>query len=192
MRTLDRLFQANTGRIFSAVAVTAISGFGINTRHVSHDTTSRIMYGPYDLYNEPTDDHPFEITYGFSKEKRSDLKQLVHSMLTVDHGIPISMKCESGNASDMKINENILKWVVDAMRKFGETEMLYGGDSTLVSPANFDLMNDPKTGCRRNTPKVNRQLPGQWMQTPGPTWAPSPTSRISQNIHERTIGSSRW
>ncbi len=147
-RTLDRLFQANTGRIFSAVAVTAVSGFSINTRHVSHDTTSRIMYGHYDLYDEPTDDHPFEITYGFSKQKRPDLKQLVHSMLTVDHGIPIYMKCESGNASDMKINENILKWVVDAMRKFGETDMLYAGDSALVSPANFDLMNDPKTGCR--------------------------------------------
>jgi transposase len=147
-RTLDRLFQANTGRIFSAVAVTAINGFSINTRHVSHDTTSRIMYGHYDLYDEPTDDHPFEITYGFSKQKRPDLKQLVHSMLTVDHGIPIYMKCESGNASDMKVNENILKWVVDAMRKFGETDMLYAGDSALVSPANFDLMNDPKTGCR--------------------------------------------
>jgi transposase len=147
-RTLDRLFQANTGRIFSAVAVTAVSGFSINTRHVSHDTTSRIMYGHYDLYDEPTDDHPFEITYGFSKQKRPDLKQLVHSMLTVDHGIPIYMKCESGNASDMKINENILKWVVDAMRKFGQTDMLYAGDSALVSPANFDLMNDPKTGCR--------------------------------------------
>lgn len=147
-RTLDRLFQANTGRIFSAVAVTAIRAFSINTRHVSHDTTSRIMYGHYDLYDEPTDDHPFEITYGFSKQKRPDLKQLVHSMLTVDHGIPIYMKCESGNASDIKINENILKWVVDAMRKFGETDMLYAGDSALVSPANFDLMNDPKTGCR--------------------------------------------
>lgn len=147
-RTLDRLFQANTGRIFSAVAVTAVSRFSINTRHVSHDTTSRIMYGHYNLYDEPIDDHPFEITYGFSKQKRPDLKQLVHSMLTVDHGIPIYMKCESGNASDMKINENILKWVVDAMRKFGETDMLYAGDSALVSPANFDLMNDPKTGCR--------------------------------------------
>jgi transposase len=147
-RTLDRLFQANTGRIFSAVAVTAINGFSINTRRVSHDTTSRIMYGHYDLYDEPTDDYPFEITYGFSKQKRPDLKQLVHSMLTVDHGIPIYMKCESGNASDMKVNENILKWVVDAMRKFGETDMLYAGDSALVSPANFDLMNDPKTGCR--------------------------------------------
>jgi transposase len=69
-------------------------------------------------------------------------------MLCVDHGIPIYMKTESGNASDTKINEKILKWVVDSMRKFGERDMLYVGDSSLVSEANLDLMNDPKTGCR--------------------------------------------
>lgn len=147
-RTLDRLFAANTGRIFGAVAVTAVGRFSINTRHVGHDTTSRVMYGAYDLYENADNGHPFEITNGFSKQKRPDLKQLVHSMLCVDHGIPIYMKCESGNASDVKINENILKWVVDAMRKFGETDMLYAGDAALVSKTNFDLMNDPVTGCR--------------------------------------------
>lgn len=146
--TLDRLFRANTGRIYGAVAVTGVSLFNINTRHVSEDTTSRIMYGDYDLYEDPKDDHPFEITHGFSKQNRPDLKQLVHSMLCVDHGIPIYMKCESGNASDMKVNENILKWVVDSMRKFGETDMLYVGDSALVSKENLDLMMDTKTGCR--------------------------------------------
>ena len=86
--------RADTG----AVAVTGVSLFNINTRHVSKDTTSRIMYGDYDLYEDPKDDHPFEITHGFSKRNRPDLKRLVHSMLCVDHGIPIYMKCESGNA----------------------------------------------------------------------------------------------
>jgi transposase len=147
-RTLDRVYRGNTGKIFAAVAVTAVSHFGINTRHVSEDTTSRIMYGDYDLYADPEDDHPFEITHGFSKQKRPDLKQLVHSMLCVDHGIPIYMKTESGNASDMKINENILKWVVNSMRRLGERDMLYIGDSALVSRENLDLMEDPKTGCR--------------------------------------------
>jgi len=158
-RTLDRLFRANTGRIYGAVAVTAVKLFNINTRHVSEDTTSRIMYGNYDLYEDPKDDHPFEITHGFSKQNRPDLKQLVHSMLCVDHGIPIYMKCESGNASDMKVNENILKWVVDSMRKFGETDMLYVGDSALVSKENLALMEDAKTGCRFVT-----RLPGKYTE----------------------------
>jgi transposase len=157
-RTLDRLSCAGTGKIFGAVALTAAKLFDINTRHVSEDTTSRIMYGHYDVYEDPNDDHPFEITHGFSKQKRPDLKQLVHSMLCVDHGIPIYMKTESGNASDTKINENILKWVVDSMRKSGERDMLYVGDSSLVSEANLDLMNEPKTGCRFVTRLPTRYL----------------------------------
>lgn len=158
-RALDRISRAGTGKIFGAVALTAISLFGIKTRHVSEDTTSRIMYGHYDVYEDPKDDHPFEITYGFSKQKRPDLKQLVHSMLCVDRGIPIYMKTESGNASDMKVNENILKWVADSMRKLGERDMLYVGDSALVTKENLDLMNDTKTGCRFVT-----RLPGKYLE----------------------------
>ncbi len=194
-RTLDRVFRGNTGRIFGAVAVTAVSLFDIKTRHVSHDTTSRIVYGDYDIYKNPEDDHPFEITHGFSKQKRPDLKQLVHSMLCVDHGIPIYMKTEDGNASDMKVNENILKWVVDAMRKFGETDMLYVGDSALLTEPNLNLMEDPKTGCRfvtrlpsKSTPNVSKPSPGQWMQTPGRTWGPSPTTPATRTIHPHAIG----
>jgi transposase len=147
-RTLDRIQRAGTGPIFSCAALTAASLFKLNTGSVSHDTTSRIMYGDYNLYDHPDDDQPFEITNGFSKQNRPDLKQLIHSMLCVDNGIPIYMKTESGNASDMKVNENILKWVVDSMRKFGETDMLYVADSALVTEANLNLMADPKTGCR--------------------------------------------
>jgi transposase len=147
-RALDRIGRAGTGKIYGAAALTAVSLWGVNTRHVSEDTTSRITYGDYDPVDDPKDDRPFEITHGFSKQKRPDLKQIVHSMLCVDHGIPIYMKTESGNASDMKINENILKWVVDSMRTFGERDMLYVGDSVLVTEPNLDLMADPKTGCR--------------------------------------------
>jgi transposase len=147
-RTLDRVARVGTGPIFSSVALTAANLFRINTRHVHHDTTSRTVYGHYDLYQEPDHGHPFEITHGFSKDHRPDLKQLVHSLLCVDHGIPIYMKCESGNASDKKINESILKWVVDGMRRFGQRDILYVADSALITRANLDLMEDPKTGCR--------------------------------------------
>jgi len=147
-RTLDRVYRLNTARIFSCVSLTAVSLFEIDTRHVHHDTTSRIMYGDYDLYKDPKDDHPFEITHGFSKNHRPDLKQLVHSLLCVEHGIPIYMKSEDGNASDKKINENILKWIVDSMRKYGQSDILYVGDSALVTEKNLDLMRDSATGCR--------------------------------------------
>jgi transposase len=37
------------------------------------------------------------ITFGFSKEHRPDLKQLVHSRLCVDSGVPICSKFDNGN-----------------------------------------------------------------------------------------------
>jgi transposase len=158
-RALDRIFDGNTAMIFGSVALTGVGLFDIKTGHVSHDTTSRIVYGDYDIYDEPEEDHPFKITYGFSKQKRPDLKQLIHSLLCVDHGIPIYMKTEDGNASDMKVNEHLLKWIGGSMRKFGETDMLYVTDASLVTEANFNLMNDPKTGCRFVT-----RLPSKFLE----------------------------
>ncbi len=43
------------------------------------------LYGDYLLYDREDHDQPFVITAGFSKAHRPDLKQIVHSLLCVDH-----------------------------------------------------------------------------------------------------------
>ena len=80
-RALDRLYEVGTSKVLSAVSLRAVKLFDLDTTHVHHDTTSRAVYGDYDLYSEDTHDQPFTITFGFSKEHRPDLKQLVHSLL---------------------------------------------------------------------------------------------------------------
>jgi transposase len=147
-RALDRMFDVGTGKIFTAIAIRTVKLFDLDTSHAHHDTTSVSLYGDYDLYSDPDREHPFVITFGFSKAHRPDLKQLVHSLLCVDHGIPISSKCYDGNKSDKKINEDLMGSITDRMRELGCRNPLYVGDSALVTRDNLDLAADEEKGFR--------------------------------------------
>lgn len=147
-RALDRIYEVGTGKVLSAVALRAVKLFDLNTAHVHHDTTSRTVYGDYDLYGEQTHDQPFVITFGFSKAHRPDLKQLVHSLLCVDAGIPIYSKCENGNESDKVVNRNLIPKMVERMAELGQANFLYVADSALITPDNLALMDDWKSGFR--------------------------------------------
>ena len=147
-RVLDRLYEVGTAKVLSAISLRAVKLFDLDTTHVHHDTTSRTVYGDYDLYREETHDQPFTITFGFSKEHRPDLKQLVHSLLCVDDGIPIYSRCENGNESDKTINRNLIPSMVERMRELGQDNFLYVADSALITRQNLALMDDWKTGFR--------------------------------------------
>ncbi|MEA3230221.1 MAG: hypothetical protein U9Q05_00490, partial [Thermodesulfobacteriota bacterium] len=49
---MDKAHEVGTIKIFSALAANAVDAFGVDTRHVSFDTTSVSVYGDYDLYKE--------------------------------------------------------------------------------------------------------------------------------------------
>jgi transposase len=147
-RALDRIFEVGTGKVLSAVALRAVKLFDLNTTHVHHDTTSHSVYGDYDLYGDTSHDQPFLITFGFSKDHRPDLKQLVHSLLCVDAGIPIFSQCENGNLSDKVVNRNLIPTMVERMAELGQDNFLYVGGSALITPDNLALMDDFKNGFR--------------------------------------------
>jgi len=147
-RVLDRLFEVGTNKVLSAVALRAVKLFDLDTSHVHHDTTSHSVYGDYDLYGAATDDQPFVITFGFSKDHRPDLKQLVHSLLCVDAGIPIFSQCENGNLSDKAVNRNLIPQMVERMAELGQDNFLYVADSALITEPNLALMDDWASGFR--------------------------------------------
>jgi transposase len=147
-RALDRIFEVGTGTVLSAVALRAVKLFDLDITHVHHDTTSHSVYGDYDLYGEESRDQPFVITFGFSKDHRPDLKQLVHSLLCVDAGIPIFSQCENGNLSDKVVNRNLIPTMVERMAELGQDNFLYVADSALITPDNLALMDDWKSGFR--------------------------------------------
>jgi len=147
-RVLDRLYDVGTNKILSAVALRAVKLFDLDVSHVHQDTTSRSVYGDYELREEGDSLPPFLITHGFSKDKRPDLKQLIHSLLCVDDGIPIYTKCEDGNASDKVINKNLIRKMVERMKELGKDNFVYVADSALITKENLRLMDDEKNGFR--------------------------------------------
>ena len=137
-RVMDKLFEAGTQRIFSALSVAAVDRFALNTQHVHFDTTSVNVYGDYK--NTDHDQAPFKITHGYSKDKRPDLKQFVLSLLCVDGNVPIVGKLEDGNASDKKINHRVLGDVARHLKEHGVAEdaFIYVADSAFVTKENLE------------------------------------------------------
>jgi transposase len=116
-RVLDRLYDFGTIKLFTACAVRAAARFGLERRYVHFDTTSRSVWGDYQFAEEQ--DLPFQVTYGYSKEKRPDLKQFVLSTLCVDRAVPIWGKPEDGNASDKTLNTTLLSEIAQLLARYG-------------------------------------------------------------------------
>lgn len=145
-RVLERLWKVGTNKVLGTVMLGVMESFELETSHVHHDTTSCELFGDYLLYDSEDHDQPFVITNGFSKGHRPDLKQLVLSLLCVDHGIPIGMLVSDGNESDKNINRNLIPEMVERMRNLGQELFVYVADSALITEANLALIDDWENG----------------------------------------------
>jgi len=137
-RAMDKIFEAGTLKVFSQLSQNAICVFDVDARRVHFDTTSVNVYGDYDLV-----DPPFKITYGHSKDKRTDLKQFLVTMLCVDSNIPILGTTEDGNASDKTLNNELLTSISKHMARYGLAPgaYVYVADSAFVTEDNMDKAN---------------------------------------------------
>ena len=141
-RVLDRLYDMGTMKLFTACAVRAVTRFGLERRYVHFDTTSRSVWGEYQFAEEQ--DVPFRVTYGYSKDKRPDLKQFVLSMLCVDRAVPIWGKPEDGNASDKTLNTTLLSEIAQLLARHGVQPgaYIYIADAALVTEDNLAALGD--------------------------------------------------
>src|SRR5918911_440696 len=141
-RVLDRLYDFGTMKLFTACAVRAAARFGLERRYVHFDTTSCRVWGDYAC--PETQDVPFRITYGYSKDKRPDLTQFVLSMLCVDRAIPLWGKPEDGNASDKTLNATLLSEIAQLLAQYGVQPgaYIYIADAALVTEDNLAALRD--------------------------------------------------
>jgi transposase len=144
-RVLERLYATGTMKVFTACAIRADRVFGFDKRYVHFDTTSVAVYGDYLPPEEaPEREVPFRITYGYSKDKRPDLKQFVLSTLCVDRAVPLWGKPEDGNASDKTVNNTILSNIATFLAQHGVAPgaYIYVADAALVTEANLAALGD--------------------------------------------------
>lgn len=128
-KTLDHLFEAGTDTILSSVARTYLASQEHAHSHILHqDTTSILLYGAYD---GPWDEGSPIPRYGYSKDHRPDLKQLVFGLtLHGAAGVPIVATMFDGNTSDKAFNA----FHMDSLSKLlpKEDEITLVADSKLV------------------------------------------------------------
>ena len=132
-RALDALFDADRASLLTAVVLAAVRGFSIDTSRLHNDSTSVAVSGAYrtargqSRRGKPTP----AITFGFSKDHRPDLKQLVW-ILTVaaDGAVPIAYRLADGNTSDDPTHVPTWNELVELL---GDPDFVYVADSKLCT-----------------------------------------------------------
>jgi len=171
-RALDRLFDADRAALLTEVVLAVAQRFCLGLAQLHNDSTSISLCGQYPhargrrirSRSAPT------ITYGYSKDHRPDLKQLLFILTTdADGGVPVQFRCADGNATDVRTH--VQTW--ESLRVLaGRADFLYVADSKLCSHDN--MAHIARAGGRFVTvmPR-SRQEDGQfrkWLQTVSPAW----------------------
>jgi len=114
-RTLDWLYARDPTTLFAGIALRARQRFGLSARQVHVDTTSFSVSGAYASESAPADapaDTPdvtdgdldaqvIAITYGYSRDRRADLKRWMLALATTREGdVPLFPRPLAGNSSD--------------------------------------------------------------------------------------------
>lgn len=134
---MDKLFAQGLSGLFLGICLQAVQRFGVlvNTAHL--DSTSFHLHGQYPL-EEPSDaPQSIEITRGYSRDHRPDLKQFVMNLICCGDGdIPLWLEMGSGNQSDKAKFAELLQ----AFQKQWTFEGLCVADAALYSEPNLQAM----------------------------------------------------
>jgi transposase len=100
-RCLDDLYAAGVNEVFYKVASHALQVYGLQPKFYHLDSSSFHLHGAYDA--EEPEREAISITYGYSKDHRPDLKQMVLQLITSHKSaLPVWLEVLSGNSNDKK------------------------------------------------------------------------------------------
>lgn len=138
-RALDHLQRADRASLLTALVVQAVRAFAIELQELHQDTTTVTFSGDYanQLSAEQTE-RPPRITFGYNKDHRPDLKQLLYSIsISADGAVPVHCKLYDGNTTDDSVHQdswNFLRQII------GHSAFLYVADSKLCTRENMSYI----------------------------------------------------
>lgn len=133
-RTLDKLYNVGLEEVFMRAAANAQKYEG-NTRFYHSDTTSISLQGEYTPADGDIDAAPIQITNGFSKDHRPDLKQFVVSLITGRY-LPMFIQTLSGNTSDKEHFRTVAKTYGESLNKVWSDDRIWVWDSAFYTKDN--------------------------------------------------------
>jgi transposase len=138
---LDELYEAGLSDLFLEISLQATRRFGVKLETAHLDSTSFHLDGQYEQTAENSAPGVVQITYGYSRDHRPDLKQFMMNLICVGDGdIPVLMEIASGNQSDKARFAGLLQ----DFRQQWTFEGLCVADGALYSSDNLNAM----TGLR--------------------------------------------
>jgi len=171
-RALDHLQRADRASLLTALVLHAVRAFAIDLTELHQDTTTVTLSGEY--ANQPPaeqSNRPPRITFGYNKDHRADLQQLVYSItITADGAVPVHCKTYDGNTSDDQVHRDT--W--DFLRQvIGHADFLYVADSKLCTRDNMSHISAGQGRFLTVMPRT-RAEDGQfraYLQGQPPAWA---------------------
>ncbi len=97
-RTLDAIFKYGATSFLANLCMKVVSDHKLMKKFLYMDTTSLSVTG-----KKYKNSGSIKLTYGYSKDHRGDLKQLVYLLATTEDGLPVFAKVHDGNASDGEV-----------------------------------------------------------------------------------------
>jgi transposase len=135
--TLDAVYDRGLGNVEVLLTRHMITEFGIETSVCHNDTTTASVYGRCDTRRSDTS---IELSFGYSKKHRADLKQLVWSLsVSADSAFPLFQQAYNGNTADV---DTYLEQWQHLIEVLGRQDFLYVADSKLLSHENMATIHD--------------------------------------------------
>ena len=137
-RSLDRMFEGVGPTLIMAVVRQVIQEFAISLDELHNDSTTVSFYGAYDEAGQESEQRgrpTHAITWGHSKARRPDLKQLLYILtVTSDGNVPVFFSTASGNTVDDRTHIGTWDLLYELI---GHADFLYVADCKLASSENL-------------------------------------------------------
>jgi len=157
-RCLSAFFAALTPTLILEVVRQVVRKFRLRLSELHNDSTSISFSGKYaDAAREGTrrGRPTHAITWGFSKDHRPDLKQLLYILtVTDDGGVPVYFTSASGNVTDDQTHVETWDLLCELV---GSPNFLYVADCKLATADNLDHVT-------RRGGQFITVLPGTWRE----------------------------
>lgn len=141
-RTLEQLFDAHHGTLATEAVVRALRLYQVQTKQLHNDSTTVTFRGKYNRSRRRNGKEAPKITFGFNKDHRPDLKQLVYELsISADGAIPIHFGLHDGNVTDDQTHRDT--WM--SLRELsGSPNFVYVADSKLCVSQTLRFIHEQK------------------------------------------------
>lgn len=138
-RALDHFHHADRASLLTALVIRVVREFRIDLTEFHQDTTTVTFSGDYANQSDDPTGRPPWITFGYNKDHRPDLKQLLYSVtISADGAVPIHAKTYDGNTTDDQVHIETWSFLREIV---GHGNFLYVADSKLCTRPNMSFIN---------------------------------------------------